>query len=131
MTTYILVVVLVLALSLVVAGLAFGKLSPARAVILGILPILGMLVFFQCSNNMQLQECLARACVSQGLPPDCTVGEFGCGEGSGYVVALLMLTGLGQLIIYSLGVIVIWVVHSHKSATVDNARHPSGDQTIR
>ena len=130
MFEYTLILVLVLALSFAVAGLAVRKAHPVLAVPLGLLPILIMQIAFHWANYTSLQACLASACESEGLPANCGVGQFGCGEGSGLNMAVLIITGIAQLIIYFIGLIPIWVIHSRRIAAAGTARHPAGDQTV-
>ena len=94
MFEYTLIIVLVLVLSLAVAGLAIRKAHPVLAVTFGLLPILIMQIAFHWSNYTSLQACLESACESAGLPADCGVSEFGCGEGSGLTAAMLIMTGI-------------------------------------
>ena len=131
MLEYTLIVVLVLALSLAVAGVAIRRVHPLLAATLGLLPMLIMQIAFQWANSASFQACLESACASSGLPANCGVGEFGCGEGYGLSMAALIMVGIAQLIIYSIGFIPIWVIHSRRIAATGTARYPAGDQTVR
>ena len=131
MLEYTLIVVLVLALSLAVAGVAIRRVHPLLAATLGLLPMLIMQIALQWANSASFQACLESACVSSGLPADCGVGEFGCGEEHGLSRAALIMVGIAQLIIYSIGFIPIWVIHSRRIAATGTAHHPAGDQTVR
>jgi hypothetical protein len=129
MLQYILITVLAIALSLAIAGFAFRKTSPILAVTFGVTPLLIMQIAFRVYEYTTLQACINSACESAGLPPNCIGPDFGCREGSGYVLAMLALTGMIQLIIYLLGLIPIWIVHSRRSAA-GSGRHPANDQII-
>ena len=131
MFEYTFIVVLVLALSLAVAGVAIRRAHPLLAAPLGLLPILSMLIALYWFNSARYQACLESQCASEGLPADCGVGQFGCGEGSGLFMALLIMTGIAQLTLYFIGFITIWVIHSRRIAAARTARHPAGDQTVR
>ena len=123
MLQYILITVLTLVLSLAIAGFAFSKTRPILAVSFGLIPLLIMQIAFRVYNYTSMQACLKSACESAGLPANCFGPEFGCREGNGYVLAMLTLTGMIQLIIYFLGLIPIWIVHSRRSAA--GSTHPS------
>lgn len=127
MLEYSLIVALVLALSLAVAGVAIRRVHPLLAATLGLLPMLIMQIAFHWANSASFQACLESACVSSGLPSKCGVGEFGCGEGYGLSMAALIMTGIAQLIIYLIGFIPIWVIHSRRIAATGTERHPAGD----
>ncbi|MFZ5910803.1 MAG: hypothetical protein ACOYYU_12380 [Chloroflexota bacterium] len=114
MLQYILITVLALVLSLVIAGFAFNKTRPILAVTFGLTPLLIMQIAFYVHDHISLQACIKRACESAGQPANCVGPEWGCREGSGYVLAILTLTGMIQLIIYLLGLIPIWMVYSSK-----------------
>ena len=116
MSKFALVAILVLALSFAIASFAIQKTSLARTAIFGLLLILVMLIAFYSSNYSSWQACLRSACESAGLPADCSVSEFGCGEGYGPAVAMLVITGIIQIIIYFIGLIPIWFIHSRRIA---------------
>ena len=99
MLEYTLIVVLVLALSLAVAGIAIRRVHPLLAATLGLLPMLIMQIALQWANSASFQACLESACASSGLPSNCGVGEFGCGEGYGLSMAALIMVGIAVAIL--------------------------------
>jgi len=126
MLEFTLVVVLVLVLSLVIAGLVIRKSDSVTAALLGLLPILIMQIGFNVSENASVQRCLESACASAGLPPDCNVGEFGCNEWSGLSRAMVMIAGIAQSIFFFIGYFIILAVRSRRNAAA-NTPHPPRD----
>jgi hypothetical protein len=124
-----LIVLLVLALSLLIAGLALRKTDVLLALVLGLLPLLIMQVAFRWSTNAGIQTCMQSACASAGLPADCNVAEFGCSEWSGLNLAMYTIAGVAQLILFSIGFGVMLIIHARRRSSAA-APHPlRNDQT--
>jgi hypothetical protein len=105
----------VLALSLVIAGFLMAKSRVLLGVILGTVPIALMVFLVRWSIQADIARCLKDACTSAGLPPGCTIAEFGCTEWSGLGLALVGIAGVIDLVLYITGVIVIAIVQSRRN----------------
>jgi hypothetical protein len=123
----------VLIISLVIAFLFMTRRKALLGIMLGLLPIAIMEIAYNVSLSLSIQRCLASACASSGLPPGCTVGDFGCNEWSGLARALFLIAGLLCLILYAVIVaIVAYLVmrKQHKAAGLNTAsRGPESDQS--
>jgi hypothetical protein len=127
---FILIFLLVLALSLLIAGLALRKSDAFPAAVLGLLPILIMQVAFRWSTHANVQACLESACASAGLPADCGIAEFGCTEWSGLSLAVFTIAGIAHLILYTIGFVVLVIIRSRRRSSTGIPRPPGNDQMV-
>lgn len=105
----------VLTISLVIAGSLMARSKALLGVILGALPIALMVFLTRWSIQANVNRCLVEACASASLPAGCGIAEFGCTEWSGLGLALITIAGLVDLILYVIGLIVIAVVQSRQN----------------
>jgi hypothetical protein len=101
MMLVILLVVLVLSLALAIALIRRGE--TALGFVLGLAPIGLMELIAQGMIRSDIQDCLDRACASAGLPPGCTIAEFGCTEWSSLSIAVFWIIGLIDVVLYLAG----------------------------
>ena len=99
-----LVALAALTLSFVVARYFANRGNAAFGVVLGILPLAIMVIVLNWSVDYSIQSCLNSACASAGLPPGCTIAEFGCTEWSDLSRLLIYAAGAVSLVLYALGV---------------------------
>jgi hypothetical protein len=99
------------ALSVVIAYLLIRRRNVLLGLVLGLLPIAIMEFAYNWSLDSSIHRCIASACASAGLPPDCTIAEFGCTEWSGMSRFLFFAAGVLSLGVYSVGAGTIAILH--------------------
>jgi hypothetical protein len=106
---------IVLTISLVIAGFLMARSKTLLGIILGTLPIALMVFLARWSIQASIERCMQDACASAGLPSGCEMAEFGCNEWPSLGLALINVAGILILVLYIIGVIVIAVVQSRKN----------------
>jgi hypothetical protein len=102
----------VLTVSLVIAGSFMARSKTGLGIFLGVLPIPLMVVITRWSIERSIERCMEEACASSGLPDGCAMAEFGCNEWPSLGLALINIAGVALIILYFIGVIIIAVVRS-------------------
>ena len=105
----------VLTVSLVIAGFLMARSKALLGILLGALPIPLMVFLTRWSIQRSIERCIEEACASAGLPAGCEMARFGCAEWPSLGLALINVAGIFTLVLYIIGVIVIAVVQSRKN----------------
>jgi hypothetical protein len=105
----------VLTISLVIAGFLMAKEKALLGIILGALPIALMVFLTRWSIQRSIERCMERVCVSSGLPVGCEMAEFGCNEWPSLGLAFSNIAGVMDLVLYIIGIIVIAVVQFRRN----------------
>lgn len=109
-----LITLVVLALSLVIAGFFIRKSEVGLGVVLGLLPIVVMAAVMQWSLDASIAACIDRACIAAGLEPGCAIAEFGCTEWSGIGRIMFWAAGFADALLFAVGVVVMGLVRSRR-----------------
>jgi hypothetical protein len=105
----------VLTVSLVIAGYLMARAKTLLGVILGALPIPLMVLLTRWSIQSSIERCLAEACAASKLSEECNFAQLGCTEWPSRSLALLNFSGVAVFVLYLLGVLLIAVVRSRKN----------------
>ncbi|OGO13530.1 MAG: hypothetical protein A2Y93_17230 [Chloroflexi bacterium RBG_13_68_17] len=116
----------VLVISIVLADRLAQHGRGLLGVILGLLPMAIMEAVFHGSLYASVQRCLDSACASAGLPPGCTIAEFGCTEWSGLSVFLFWAVGFADLVLYMVALLVIFVIRRRRETAKWNREGTAG-----
>jgi hypothetical protein len=101
-----------LVLSLLIALAFIRRYRTFLGLLIGLLPIAATEVAYNWALRSSIQRCLNSACSSAGLPPGCTIAEFGCTEWSGISFFIFAVAGIVSLILYAIGVGAMAILHS-------------------
>ena len=70
----------VLTVSLVIAGYLMARSKALLGIILGVLPIPLMVFLTRWSIQRSIERCIQDACASSTMSPECDYAQFGCTE---------------------------------------------------
>jgi hypothetical protein len=104
----------VLSLSLIISGLLIARSKVKLGIILGLVPITIMELWSQFAHFTYSQQCINASCALQNLPPGCTYGRDSCSEEVGLGTFILLAFGIIDLILFVTGVIIQYVILSHR-----------------
>jgi len=105
----------VLTISLVIAGSFMARSKAWLGIFLGVLPIPLMVFLGRWSIQRSIERCIQDACASSTMSPECNFAKFGCTEWPSLGLALLNVSGIALLVLYIIGVIIIAVVQSRNN----------------
>ncbi len=105
----------VLVVSIVIAAALASRNRGGLGAVLGLVPLALMEAAFHGSLYLSIHRCLASACASAGLPPGCTIAEFGCTEWSGLSAFIFWAAGAAALAIYLVALLVIAVLRKGRA----------------
>lgn len=103
MNRFILIALAFPVICLILAYLLIKRRKTLYAVLIGLVIIGAFQVYLHRSLALSIQTCIERACTSIDLPPDCPEAEFGCTEWSGLSVFIFIITGIVQVLIFTVG----------------------------
>jgi hypothetical protein len=75
-----LISLVVLTISLVIAGYLMARSRVLLGIILGVLPIPLMVLCTRWSIQSSIERCIAEACAASTLSAECNFAQFGCTE---------------------------------------------------
>ncbi|KPK95299.1 MAG: hypothetical protein AMJ88_01490 [Anaerolineae bacterium SM23_ 63] len=122
MNRFILVSLAIVGICLLLVYLLIKRRKTIFAVLMGLITIGAYQVYLHRSLALSIRACIERACTSIGLPHDCLEAEFGCTEWSGISVFIFILTGIVQVIIFTVGTGIMAFLGARKKG---DATHPS------
>jgi hypothetical protein len=105
----------VLTVSLIIAGSLMARSKALLGIILGVLPIPLMVFLGTWSIRRGIDRCIQEVCASSTMSPECDYAQFGCTEWPSLGLALLDLAGVALIVLYIIGVIIIAVVQSRNN----------------
>jgi hypothetical protein len=105
----------VLAISLIIAGSLMARSKALLGITLGFLPIPLMVFLGRWSIQRSIERCIQEACASTTSSPECDYAQFGCTEWPSLGLALLDISGVALIALYIIGVIIIAVVQSRNN----------------
>jgi hypothetical protein len=103
----------ILALSLLIAGLLITRYESLLGIMIGLGPIIIMEVWLQSTQLTLSRQFIDIHCMTVDLPPGCTYGKDACAEENGFRAIFFWSAGFIDLILYTIGVVLLCVVHSH------------------
>jgi hypothetical protein len=103
-----------------------SQLARRNHLILGVVLALAVIflveLLLQWTVTAGVQDCLRRACLSAGQPPNCQIAEFGCSEWSGVSRLIYWAAGALDLVAYLIGGIVLVIrAYRKKSRPSENS----------
>jgi hypothetical protein len=85
-------------------------------VILALTVIILVELLLQWTVTAGIRDCLQRACVAAGQPPDCQIAEFGCTEWSGLSRFIYWAAGALDLAAYLIGGMILFFQSRRKKS---------------